>query len=508
MEAELAIILKRVGALKRRGASGGKLDELLNEAKGKHNLKRLGSFEQPPEGTIVDDTFLCLSEAYISKDVEIDKKDDKDRWQAIGVQEGSVQRRNGVVGEVAFKREPVRIGFVGSAELFREKSNTVDSSTNQRLPESLAVVDHDKAPVRMSVLDSTQFFQEKPKPTTPESSIQHTPEWLTVADNYIDLESIAVNSNVAAEPKVLTEDEPLNPDNGGWEEFTREKLNTPENNISEYDSREEFIQQKLNTLENNVSERIPQGSIVPDHDSVPDAVAVNSKLTSDQRVEPLNLDEGGWVESIECNNGWEHDFKGFRVTCAEYVSPDKTPVVISANDPVGHGLDDRILFEDGVKSETLVGSEQLEEAHRLFSLGSQIQTRSSALDIDLLSKESGNPSEIRGLRPEHDPVEHTIVNSLELHEDDIKSEIIETISISTSPNPDINLIGVNDYTDERTRAVISERQVDLLSDNGKSSAVPSNGQNLQIAQDGLINSILQLSTGRTIITGLESKHQK
>ncbi|KAG0603635.1 hypothetical protein M758_10G109000 [Ceratodon purpureus] len=514
MEAELAIILKRVGALKRRGASGGKLDELLNEAKGKPKLKRLGSLDQAPKGMIVDDTFLPLSEANNMKDVEIDKEDAKDIWQAIEVQEGkSVQRRNGFVDEVASEREPVRIGFIGSSS-----PNTLESNTSQRPPEGLTVADCDRAPLRMSVLDSTEFIQEKPKPNTPEkSSSPRTPDWLTVVENDRDLESDTVNRNFASEPTMFLE-ESLNPDDGGWEEFLKEKPSSPGNNIieresweelieekpntpessnSERDGWEEFIQEKLDTLENNISERTPEGLAVADHDRTPESVAVNNKLTSDQTAETLNLNEGGWEESVDYENGQEQDFKGYSITCVQPGSPEKLPVVSPVHDPVDHGLDGLILFEDDIKSEILVGSDQLEEAHSQLSSGSQGQTEASAQEIDQMSAELGNPGEIPGASPAHDPVEHSVVDSLEPPGDVVEKEIDTSNPVSTSFTLDSGHVDSNDHKDELSRADTIEGETDGVSDNDLSSSVPSDGLNLEIAQDDLNNSTQQLSPGQT-----------
>lgn len=477
MEAELAIILKRVGALKRRGTSGSKLDELLNEAKGKPKLKRLGSFDEAPRGMLLDDTFLCPSEANNLKVVEIDKEGPKDIWQAIEVQEGiSVQRRNGLVGKVPLKIEPVRIGFVSSAEFVREKPNPSESNMGQRSPERLAVPDRDRALVHMSVLDSAEFIQEKPKPNTLEKSTSpRTSEWLTVVDGDRDLESVEFNSNLASESTVHTEDEPLNADEGGWEEF---------------------IQEKLNTLENNVSERTPEGLTVAVHDSTPESVAVNSQLTSEQ-TEPLNLDEDGWVESIQYKNGWEQDFRGYSITCAEPASPGEISVLSPAYDPGRRPLDALIQFEDDMKCKIFVGTDQLEEAHRQLSADFQGQTEASALEVDQTSAEPSNPGEIPGVSAALDSVVHIVGDTLELPEDDIKNEIIVRNSIFTSLSSDSDHVDMDRHADDLDRADTSEGQFDDVSDQGQSSRYPSDGLNLQTAQDDLNNLTRQLSPSRT-----------
>lgn len=410
MEAELAIILKRVGALKRRGASGGKLDELLNEAKGKPKLKRFSSFDQPPRGLPVDDVFLVEA-----KDVGIDDKEDL--WQGLEAQEGK----------------------------------TVESQA-----EELAVAD--QAPVRLSV---------QPNPPEKSNSSPRTPHWLTVVD-----------SGLASEP-VVAEGEPVSPDDDdgecweefiqvkasslennvserdSWEELVEEKHVTRENSSSEHDSWEEFIQEKLNTLENNISERTPEEWT--DHDRAPESVVVNRELT----LEQLNFvpSEGGWVESVEHKN-----FKGYSITCAE---------------PVGHGLGDLILFEDDIKSEIHVGSDQLQEAQSQLSSSYLGYTEaSSTQEIDLLSAaESGNPREIPGVSPAHDAVEH--------------SEIIVSNPVSTSPTLDSDHLNTEDHTDKLNREDLLEWQIDDVGDNGQSS---TDGQNLpQTAQDDLNNATQQLA---------------
>lgn len=315
MEAELAIILKRVGALKRRGSAGSKLDELLNEAKTNPKMKRFGSFDQAPKGMVIDDTFLCRSEVNNVKDVEIDDGA-KDIWQAIEFQEGmNVQRRNGLVDGVSEPRDPSR------SSVFHAILTSPEKKSSHRTP------DGDGSPVRMNLLGSSEFTVENP--LTPERNFgERGSEGSTTVDHDIVPGVVALNRSVRNDV------EPLNLDEGGWEEFVLVNPSTPEKNIGQstrsegltfvgddrspdsvaenryltparteiqplnldQGSWEEFILESPNSPE----KRAPEGSVA---DRTAECGAVNrysaSQLTVSTEIEPLSLDEGGWEEFVE-----------------------------------------------------------------------------------------------------------------------------------------------------------------------------------------------------------------
>lgn len=149
MEDELAIILERVGAMKRRGTSGSKLDELLNQAKGKPELKRLGSFEQAPRSLSIDSTLLLRSDAKNMKDVEIDDEGAKDIWQAIEVQEcKNVQGSSNFVNEENAKSESSRSSLLNPTDLIHEKLDAPETNASQEQSSAAVgstVAEHDRA---------------------------------------------------------------------------------------------------------------------------------------------------------------------------------------------------------------------------------------------------------------------------------------------------------------------------------------------------------------------------
>lgn len=535
MEAELAIILKRVGALKRRGTSGSKLDELLNEAKGKPKLKRLGSFDQAPKGMVVDDTFLCRPEANNVKDVEIDEGA-KDIWQAIEFQEGmNAQRRNGLVDGVTLPREPSRMSVFDSSELIHEILTTPEKSVilSQRPPDGA------QSPRRMSALDSGFNLEENPltpeksnagertsqgsaavnhntspdvvavhrylasdlavrdkeveplnldeggweefvleNPSTPEKLVGQsttTSEGETFVDDDRASESVAVNNSYSAsEPGARSKIQPRNLDEGGWEEFNilEKKPDSPEkSNIGERVSEgspaaecvavnrcsasdcneieplsldeggwEEFVPVKSN----NIGQRTPEDSTV----ETPEVVAENSVLTAEPTVcnqnETPNLDEGARVESADYNSGWESEFKGYAITCADPGSPDKCGVI-----PV----DDLMQFKEDIKSEIIVNKDQPEEPSS-GPHGHQIEAKDSAPGTDLTSAECGSSGEIPDATPALVSAGHTAVDNLKLAEDDVKSEIIPSNPIPCSPT--LGTGNDHDHKDQPNRTDVSE----------------------------------------------------